>query len=134
MTGDLRTDIGVYRAEARFLRALSYWHALDHFRHVPFVTELDNVGSFFPAQISKEDLFLYIESEIKAIENTLVAPNANEYGRADQGAAWMLMAKLYLNAEVYIGQAKYTEALTALNKDIRHNQYAGRHYKSNPDC
>ena len=118
VTGDLRTEIASYRAEARFLRALSYWHALDHFRHVPFVTELDNVGSFSPKQISKEDLFLYIESEIKAIETALSAPGATEYGRASQGAAWMLMAKLYLNAEVYTGAARYGDCLTYCEKVI----------------
>src|SRR6188474_982964 len=68
VTGDLRTEIGFYRAEARFLRALSYWHALDHFGNVPFVTENDVVGAFFPPQIQRPDLFLYIESELKAIE------------------------------------------------------------------
>ena len=43
---DLRTEIQGFRAEARFLRALSYYHALDHFRNVPFVTENDPIGFF----------------------------------------------------------------------------------------
>ena len=118
VSSSLRAEIGQYRSEARFLRALSYWHALDHFRNVPFVTENDIVGAFFPKQISKEDLFLYIESEIKDIETTLAAANANEYGRADQGAAWMLMAKLYLNAEVYTGLPRYGDCLTYCEKVI----------------
>ena len=74
VSSNLRAEIGQYRSEARFLRALSYWHVLDHFRNVPFVTENDIVGVFFPKQISKDELFLYIESEIKAIETTLAAP------------------------------------------------------------
>ncbi len=111
-------DIADYRAEARFLRALSYWHALDMFGAVPFVTEDDPVGSFFPRQISKADLFTYIESELLDIEDEISAPMANEYGRADQAAVWMLLAKLYLNAEVYTGTAKYTECLTQVNKVI----------------
>lgn len=106
----LRSEIQTYRAEVRFLRALSYWHALDHFRSVPFVTEADAVGSFFPEQISANDLYDFIESELKAIEGELIAPRQNEYGRADQAAAWMLLAKLYLNAETYVGKNAYTEA------------------------
>jgi len=43
---------------------------------------------------------------------------SGEYGRADQAAAWTLLTKLYLNAEVYIGQAKYTECITYANKII----------------
>lgn len=118
VTGDLRTQIGNYRAEARYLRALSYWHALDLFRNVPFVTENDVVGAFFPQQISKDDLFAYIESELLAIENQMVAPRANEYARADQAAVWTLLAKLYLNAEVYTGTGRYTDCANYCSKVI----------------
>ncbi len=107
-----RTDIGFFRAEARFLRALSYYHALDMFRNVPFVTEEDAVGSFFPEQGSANEIFSFVESELLAVQDLLVAPMGNEYGRADQAAAWMLLAKLYLNAEVYIGEARYTDVVT----------------------
>ena len=77
-----RTEIGLYREEARFLRALSYWHALDMFGNVPFVTEEDKVGAFNPEQISRADLFAYVESELLAIENSLQDAAQAEYGRA----------------------------------------------------
>lgn len=108
---NLKAQIKQYRAEARFLRALSYWHALDLFRNVPFATEDDVPGATLPKQTNAADLFAYIENELKEIIPDLAAPRANEYGRADQAAAWMLLAKLYLNAEVYTGQAKYNECL-----------------------
>jgi hypothetical protein len=72
--GDIRSDIELFRAEARFLRALSYWHAIDMFANVPFVTEEDAVGAFFPEQISRPDLFAYIESELLEIESLLETP------------------------------------------------------------
>lgn len=118
ITGADRTDIEMYRAEARFLRALSYWHALDMFGNVPFVTEKDEVGSFFPEQISRADLFNYIESELLDIEGKMAPARTNEYARADQAAVWMLLAKLYLNAEVYINQPKYSEVITYTKKVI----------------
>jgi len=111
-------EVKMYRAEARFLRALSYYHALDMFGAVPFVTEKDAVGSFLPKQISKADLFAYIESELKAIDADLAEPRKNEYARADKAAAWTLLTKLYLNAEVYIGSGKYTDAITYAKKVI----------------
>jgi starch-binding outer membrane protein, SusD/RagB family len=111
-------SIKAYRAEARFLRALSYWHALDMFGAVPFVTEKDPLGAFLPPQTTKAALFTYIESELKDLEGLLAEPRKNEYGRADKGAAWTLLAKLYLNAEVYIGQKKYDECITYCNKVI----------------
>jgi SusD family/Outer membrane protein SusF_SusE len=106
----VRAEVQGYRAEARFLRALSYYHALDLFRNVPFVTEEDPVGAFFPEQINGDDLYAWLETELKAIEADLPAPRGNEYGRADRAAAWMLLAKLYLNAEVYAGKQAWNEA------------------------
>ncbi|HAN00931.1 MAG TPA: RagB/SusD family nutrient uptake outer membrane protein [Marinilabiliales bacterium] len=118
-------DIALYHAEARFLRALSYWHGLDLFRGIPYVTEDDPIGAWFPEQAKTPELFSKIESELIALTDgvggdDLADPNANEYGRADKAAAWMLLAKLYLNAEVYLGEgnSKYTEAITTLNKVI----------------
>lgn len=108
----LRADIRLYRAEARFLRAMAYWHAIDLFGDVPFVTEDDPPGAFFPEQISRTDLFNYVEAELLELEDLLAEPGANEYGRVDKAAAWTLLAKLYLNAPVYIGADKNTECIT----------------------
>jgi hypothetical protein len=114
----LRNEIQGYRAEARFLRALSYWHALDLFRNVPFVTEEDKIGSFFPEQINGPDLFNFIESELLDIENKIAAVRTNEYARADQGAVWTLLAKLYQNAQVYTGTERNAECLEYCQKVI----------------
>lgn len=115
---DLYADIQIYRAEARFLRALSYYHALDLFGTFPFVTEADEVGFFFPEQYSAQELFNFIESELKAVEGTLLSPRANEYARADRAGAWALLAKLYLNAEVYIGTGRYADCVEYTEKVI----------------
>lgn len=124
----LRTDIEKYRAEARFMRALTYWHALDLFGNVPFITEEDPIGAFLPEQINRPELFNYIESELLAIENEIIGARQNEYGRADQAAVWMLLSKLYLNAEVYTGTARYADVVTYTTKVIN----AGYSIASNP--
>lgn len=116
--GSTRTDIELFRNEARFLRALSYWHAIDMFGSVPFVTEEDAVGSFFPEQISRAGLFTYIENELLEIESLLMAPGQVDYGRADQAAVWTLLAKLYLNAGVYVGEDRNTDCITWCNRII----------------
>jgi hypothetical protein len=112
-------EIKKFHAEARFLRALAYYYGIDLFANMPFVTEADLPGAYFPAQKTRAELFAYVESELQAIKPDMGAPRF-EYGRADQGSCAMLLAKLYLNAEVYLGtgQSKYTEAITALNEVI----------------
>jgi starch-binding outer membrane protein, SusD/RagB family len=118
ITGADKTTVQTFRSEARFLRALSYYHAIDMFGNVPFVDENNSVGAFFPTQKTRAQLFTYLESELLAIEGTMVAPKANEYGRADQAAAWMLLAKLYLNAGIYINADKNTDCITYIKKVI----------------
>ena len=82
------------------------------------VTEKDQVGSSLPKQATRQELFTYLESELKALETELPDAKTNEYGRADKAAAWMTLAKLYLNAPVYIGQNKHTEAATYAKKVV----------------
>ncbi len=118
ISGNARTDIELFRSEARFLRALSYWHAIDMFGSVPFITEEHAVGSFSPEQISRADLFTYIENELLEIESQLSPPGQIAYGRADQAAAWTLLAKLYLNAEVYVNQNRYSDCINYCNRII----------------
>ncbi len=125
ISGQTLSDVKAYRAEARFLRALAYSHALDLFGgRVPFVTEADAVGSFLPAQTNAAALFTYVETELKAIETDLAAPKAGEYGRADRAAAWTLLAHLYLNAQVYTGTARWTDVVTYSNKVIASNAFS----------
>jgi len=110
-------NIRLYRAEARFLRAYQYWVLMDLYANPPMVTENTVIGGKdLPKQIQRKDLFVYIESELKALENDLAAAKTNEYGRADRAAAWALLSRLYLNAEVYTGTARYTDAITYCNK------------------
>lgn len=119
--------ITAYRNEARFLRALSYYHALDLFGSVPFVTEDDLIGAFFPEQISRNDLFTYVETELLELAPTLIDPvpgfDATYYGRASKAAAWTLLAKLYLNAETYTGTARYADAAQWAKKVIDEGGY-----------
>jgi len=118
ITGADATQIKYFAAEARFLRAFQYWVLLDVFGNPPFVTEADAIGKNLPKQISRKALFDYIVSELTAIEPLMVDARKNEYGRADKGAVNALLARLYLNAEVYTGQAKYAEAVAAAEKVI----------------
>ena len=118
-----RVELDHYQAEARFLRAFSYWHAIDMFGNVPFVTEADKPGAYFPKRITRTALFEYVETELKDLETKLAEPKTNEYARVDRVSAWMLLAKLYLNANVYIGVEKNSEAITYLNKVIGEGGY-----------
>jgi hypothetical protein len=132
ITGKDAQDIYHYRAEARFLRAFQYWVLMDLFGNPPFVTEANPIGKYIPQQIKRADLFSFIESELKAVDTAMVAPRQNEYGRADQAAAWALLARLYLNSEIYLGagNGRYTDAVTYASKVIGAGFVLMPHYKN----
>jgi hypothetical protein len=123
VTEATRAQVNEYRAEARFLRALAYWHAVDLFGDAPFYTEESGVGAAPPPLASRSEIFNFIESELNAIESELVDAGAGQYGRVDKGALWMLQAKLYLNAEVYTGSGRYGDCITAVNKILSSGAY-----------
>ena len=106
------TEIGFFRAEARFLRAFAYWVLMDVFGNPPFVTERTPL-SVLPQQIQRADLFIYIEEELLDLvsNNLLKSARTNEYGRACIAAANALLARLYLNAQVYTGTARWNDAV-----------------------
>ena len=118
ITGADAAAIKKTRAEVRFLRAFNYWVMMDIFGKSTFIDETNVVGTNLPGEKNRAELFAYIESELKAIETELATVKTIEYGRVDQGACWALLARLYLNAEVYIGTPKYTEAITYAKKVI----------------
>ncbi len=113
-----KAEAKVMRAEARFLRAQAYAHLMDLYGNVPFVDETQTPGQDIPKQIMRPELFKYVESELIAAAQDLKAPKSNVYGRADQAAAWSLLARVYLNAEVYTGTGRYADVITYADKVI----------------
>lgn len=118
ITGADASAIEAYRSEVRFLRAFQYWVLLDEYANPAFVTDSNAVGSILPPQIGRKDLFAYVEKELLDVQTTLPDARSNEYGRADKAAAWALLARLYLNAEVYTGTARWADAVTYSKKVI----------------
>jgi hypothetical protein len=121
---DLKTQVHQYRAEARFLRALSYWHGLDLFANIPLVTEADPLGATPPPQATRAAIFDYVVSELTAIKDSLPAPGPSSYGRATPSAAEMLLAELYLNAGVYTGTEAWDDAAAAAQAVIGSGTYS----------
>ena len=125
-----------HTAEVRFLRALYYYELMDLYANVPLVTESAQAGAS-ATQKSRAEIFAWVESELLAVagesaDNSAVlteprvktankATGANVeagYGRADKAAAWLLLARMYLNAEVYTGTAQWAKAATYAEKVI----------------
>lgn len=102
-------EVEFYINEARFIRAFCYYHMMDLFGSVPITTQ---ISTELPAQNTRKEVFEFIETELLEIKDLLKAPKTNEYGRVDQAAAWALLSKLYLNAEIYAGENRYADAIT----------------------
>jgi starch-binding outer membrane protein, SusD/RagB family len=95
-------------SEMRFLRSLAYFYLIDCFGKGPLLTEADLGSKELKEESTRKQLYDFVESELLDIENKL--PQRLGYGQASKGAVRMLLAKLYLNSEVYIGQSKYAQS------------------------
>jgi hypothetical protein len=126
--GNSDPDVMRYNAEARFLRALAYYYHMDLFGNPPFTTDADGVGKFYPKQLDpvsatgRKKLFNYIVSELHDLEGMLGEPGSS-YPQADKGACWMLLARVYLNAGVYTGTAKWDSCKIYCDKVIGSGAY-----------
>lgn len=109
------------RAEARFMRALHYYYLMDLYANPPFLTTLSSENA---PQIMRADLYAFLESELKDVigegssDEILADARTTNYGRADKAAGYLLLARLYLNSEVYTGTAHWKEAKTYADKAI----------------
>lgn len=117
---DFRDFDSAMTAEARFLRAFQYYLLMDAFGNPPFALEVTTVN---PPQYKRAQVFDFIESELLAIigeksdDNASILRDAQPkkkgdeyYGSVDKAAAWLLLSRLYLNAEVYTGNARWADA------------------------
>ena len=103
-------------AEARTLRALCWLDAIDNYGGFPFADENGSVGSAAPEYRSRQQLFDYVETECKDLlaSSALYDYGQGDYGRVNKGMVAMVLAKLYLNAKVYVGTDRYADCADVL--------------------
>ena len=111
-----QATVNRYIDEARVLRAIAYYHAIDCFGNIPFADETAIVG-VNPPQIKRADLFDWLENELQSVIDNNYLPGKDKVtaGHVSMGAAKFLLAKLYLNAEVYSGKARWDDCAKVLN-------------------
>ena len=110
-------------AELRTLRAYAYWELLDMFGNVPLDTIYPSPG--VQAKATRAEVFNFVESELKAALPFLkTATGSSTYGKVTSWMAQAMLAKLYLNAQVYAGTAKYNETIAACDAIISSGNFA----------
>jgi hypothetical protein len=118
------TNIDAINAELKELRAFFYYHAMDAFGNIPVVSDF-NTNPNSVTNSDRATVFTFIEKEAKDNIALLSATkDASTYGRMTQWAAHMLLAKLYLNAQVYTGTARWADCITECNAVISSGKYA----------
>ncbi len=101
-------------AQCRALRAWFYIRLLDAFRNIPLAVSFNDVSLNSEGQVEPKVVFDFIESELKDCLSLLVkkeslGSNANIQGQWTQAGAAALLVRLYLNAQVYIGEDRYAD-------------------------
>ena len=101
-------------AQCRALRAWFYLRLLDAFRNIPLAVSFNDVSLNTQSQVEPKVIFEFIEKELKDCTTLLtkksgLGTGANIQGQWTQAGAAALLVRLYLNAEVYIGEGRYSE-------------------------
>lgn len=108
---DVKAKIQEFRAEARMIRALNYWMAMDIFGDVPLVTA-DSKKFDLKNRVPAAEVYQFIvdELEMLASDASMLPAARSNYPRMDKGSALGLLARIYLNAETYKGEAEWLKA------------------------
>ncbi|MEE4258191.1 MAG: RagB/SusD family nutrient uptake outer membrane protein [Bacteroidales bacterium] len=115
-------DVTPAVSELRALRALYYYWLIDIYGNVPIQTEFNVPADFKPSTKSRQEVYEFIESELLAVMPHLSKKTGLDYfGRMNYYAAQMVLAKLYLNAEVYTGTAQWEKASMACDSIMTGN-------------
>lgn len=100
-------------AEAKVMRAFFYYLLMDDFGNVPFFTD-NNITVDKMQQKSRKEIFDFVLSELKDnIDKLSSTKGGTYYGRFNKWAGYALLAKVYLNAEVYTGTSMWSECIAA---------------------
>ncbi len=114
-----------FLAELKTLRALFYYWLLDLWGNVPLVTQFDVPADFAPANESREAVYAFVEQEVENNINLLSkSVDGTTYGRMHYYVAKAILAKLYLNAEVYTGKSEWVKAVAACDEIINSGLYS----------
>jgi len=111
-------------AELKVLRALYYWWALDLYGNVPLVVDF-NTNPTSITNSTRIEVFNFVEKELKE-SIPLITPDVTTatYGKVTKWMAFSLLAKLYINAQVYTGTPRWTDCINATDSVIRSSKYS----------
>ncbi len=87
-------------AEIRGVRAFWYYMLVDNWGNVPIVTDFTDTSK--PVSKSRKEVYEFILSELNAIKDMVRDDvSSSSYGKITKGVIYTLLAKMYLNAEVW---------------------------------
>ncbi|MBO0323735.1 RagB/SusD family nutrient uptake outer membrane protein [Muricauda sp. CAU 1633] len=110
--------------ELRALRAFYYFTAMDLWGDVPLVTSFAEAEAS-PSRTPKAEVYNFITSEFEDLITQLPADVGGQYyGRWNRWAAMGILARVYLNAEVYTGTPQYQKVLDLTQQIIDGGQYS----------
>lgn len=87
--------------QAKFLRAMCYYHLVTSFGDVPLVTRFLGPSELNLERTPAADIWTQIESDLADATNLPAVSGWNQSGRVTSGAAWSLLGKVFLTEKKY---------------------------------
>lgn len=124
-SGQVKQDVGdAYVAELQAVRGFFYWQLIDEFGNVPLVTDFAKAEAT-PSTSSRKVVYDFIVGDLEAAVPKLSDKvDGTTYARMNKWAGKTLLAKLYLNAEVYTGTPQWDKVIAACDEVINSGKYS----------
>ena len=103
-------------AESKVLRAYHYMKLMDLFGNIPIVTKVGEPQN--PETVSRAEVFAFVESELLENVEKLQPLSQSLLGRVSKAVGYAMLSELYLNAEVWTGEARWQESIEYADKII----------------
>lgn len=115
------------RAEARLIRAIAYYHGIDLYGKLSIIDE--NSTEQYPTPVDRKTLFNWIISQLEdEIIPDLPAAGTAEYGHMDAGTAYMVLAKMYINAVNFSGEENPVDGKVSYDEVIKYTELVNAAY------
>lgn len=126
-TPELQAMADDYMRQCRILRGGCYYYMLSLFGNVPYADENSTIGAVAP-QLPRAEVFERVVADLEKVSESYASkPATTHWGFVGQDACDAILAKLYLNAELFTGTAQWNKCLEKANAVINRLKGPGFH-------
>ncbi|MDE6392410.1 MAG: RagB/SusD family nutrient uptake outer membrane protein [Muribaculaceae bacterium] len=115
-----------YKLQARTMRGLCYYYMMSFYDNIPYADENTEIGAM-PEQLPRAEVYARVTTDLEDVVASFPANQVPFYGFVGLDAAESVLAKIYLNGEVWSGTGDYAKCYEHCQNIIKRLGNGGRY-------